>query len=591
MAWNLLINLILIGIVAACVENSGSAPNSLRGDGQKSKGVQEKRSCFGFPNDLAYESELVTGWSRRWKNQCPKGLMSTSLWAPLCNASIKDMKCCEGPVDQILSEGLFRSDLKKGRLNERWSLQCSGNYVLTGIKIVGSIGSGLHVAGIRCSAVVDKQIDYRSCKDIQLEKNNGKTRNPAVTWLQECLQNQGLVSLNGSNGFSSVKYGHCCMLSDVTTLKRLPMSCSFQPNNACGWTLSTASTRIGKFPPTADGSTMMLEQGKSSGSASLTSPAYSFAKTKICFRLTYTIILYAVLKLSIKSYRKADEVALIKEVKVLTQNTGQFTDVDILVDVSSNFQVIMEAHRIRGQFSNVLIKSVKFLNSNDCKVDQCTPQSGCGAHASCLPSGPHGLSKCICNHGYERLNGKCVLKTLPPSATATPYNDNTLTGTGGQHRGGDGTLAIATPKAKSPFLSKSTSSVQPWMYTVVGAICGTLLVVFLVLSFLTYRKRRMTRRTYQFNFDVNYLRSTSLSGSLVSDNNNSYVMEPTSTQEVEMRCLEHDDLHIISNCDTVEDGASINTGTPPSHHYFEVEPVGCSAKLAICYPTVVTSLA
>ena len=58
-----------------------------------------------------------------------------------------------------------------------------------------------------------------------------------------------------------------------------------------------------------------------------------------------------------------------------------------------------------------------------------------------------------------------------------------------------------------------------------------------------------------------------------------------------MRCLEHDDLHIISNCDTVEDGASINTGTPPSHHYFEVEPVGCSAKLAICYPTVVTSLA
>ena len=32
-----------------------------------------------------------------------------------------------------------------------------------------------------------------------------------------------------------------------------------------------------------------------------------------------------------------------------------------------SMQVIMEAHRIRGQFSNVLIKSVKFLNSNDCK--------------------------------------------------------------------------------------------------------------------------------------------------------------------------------------------------------------------------------
>ena len=73
-------------------------------------------------------------------------------------------------------------------------------------------------------------------------------------------------------------------------------------------------------------------------------------------------------------------------------------------------------------------------------VDRCTPRSGCGAHASCLPSGPHGLSKCICNHGYENLNGKCVLKTLPTSAPDTPYNGNTLTATGGQHRGGDVTL-------------------------------------------------------------------------------------------------------------------------------------------------------
>ena len=83
----------------------------------------------------------------------------------------------------------------------------------------------------------------------------------------------------------------------------------------------------------------MLEQGKSSGSASLTSPAYSFTKNQVCFRLTYTIILYAVLKLFIKSYRQADKVALIKEVKVLSQNTGHFTDLDVLIDVTSNFQV------------------------------------------------------------------------------------------------------------------------------------------------------------------------------------------------------------------------------------------------------------
>ena len=65
--------------------------------------------------------------------------MSTSLWAPLGNASIKDMKCCKGPVDQVLSEGLFRSDLENSGYNERWSLQCSGNYVLTGSNIHVSV--------------------------------------------------------------------------------------------------------------------------------------------------------------------------------------------------------------------------------------------------------------------------------------------------------------------------------------------------------------------------------------------------------------------------------------------------------------------
>ena len=87
---------------------------------------------------------------------------------------------------------------------------------------------------------------------------------------------------------------------------------------------------------------------------------------------------------------------------------------------------------------------------------------------------------------------------------------------------------VVTPKSKSKLLPANNSGFQPWMYTVIGAICGTLLVVFLIMSFMTYRRRRLTRRTYQFNFDVNYLRARSLSDSYMSDNNNSYVMEPTS---------------------------------------------------------------
>ena len=79
---------------------------------------------------------------------------------------------------------------------------------------------------------------------------------------QKCHKfNKNLFNLDKEGQcFSSYELLLVCMicgfiisLIDVTALKRLPMSCSFQPNNACGWTLSTASTRIGKFPPTADG--------------------------------------------------------------------------------------------------------------------------------------------------------------------------------------------------------------------------------------------------------------------------------------------------------------------------------------------------
>ena len=71
------------------------------------------------------------------------------------------------------------------------------------------------------------------------------------------------------------------------------------------------------------------------------------------------------------------------------------------------------------------------------------------------------------------------------------------------------------------------SRFDPWIYTVIGAICGTLLVLFLVFSFLTYRNQRVSRRRHQFDLEVSYLRTRSFSGSVMSENNNSYVPEPT----------------------------------------------------------------
>ena len=64
-----------------------------------------------------------------------EGSLSTSLWSPFVNATIQDMKCCEGPVDQVLSEMLFGLERKTGGpsgVNQTWNVQCSGNYVVTG---------------------------------------------------------------------------------------------------------------------------------------------------------------------------------------------------------------------------------------------------------------------------------------------------------------------------------------------------------------------------------------------------------------------------------------------------------------------------
>ena len=85
---------------------------------------------------------------------------------------------------------------------------------------------------------------------------------------------------------------------------------------------------------------LKLKPEKPSGSASLTSPAYSFTKSQVCLRITYALIFQAALKIYVKSYRKGDKMATIKEV-LFTQYRGNFEGKDVLIDVSSNFQVFL----------------------------------------------------------------------------------------------------------------------------------------------------------------------------------------------------------------------------------------------------------
>ena len=85
---------------------------------------------------------------------------------------------------------------------------------------------------------------------------------------------------------------------------------------------------------------LWLQPGNPPGMATLTSPAYSTTHTKICLRLTYRLALYVAVEIFTKSYRIGDGAAVIKKIITLTQNISPFTDKDMLMDVSSSFQVL-----------------------------------------------------------------------------------------------------------------------------------------------------------------------------------------------------------------------------------------------------------
>lgn len=81
--------------------------------------------------------------------------------------------------------------------------------------MVGDNEKNARVAGIKCSAVVDRQIDYGSCTRFAPSKNNAKTRDPMLVWQEECIEDQGLVAFYSENGFNSVKYGRCCSITGI----------------------------------------------------------------------------------------------------------------------------------------------------------------------------------------------------------------------------------------------------------------------------------------------------------------------------------------------------------------------------------------
>eukprot|EP00794_Sanderia_malayensis_P017432 gene17432-19176_t len=555
------------------------------------------RTCSNFPNGLQEEDNIIIDSSSRWPNQCPSGQIIVGLWSPGSQLLMKDMKCCKEDVDQILTVASFdvhHLDNGPSQIDQKWNLQCRDNHVITGLKIAGhSQDRSSHLAAMQCSLLLRKQVIYSECQriDISSSSSSSLVTDPSVVWPAECPSNSGLVALYSTNGFKTVLYGKCCKIQDTTSLQNQPWICPVSPENMCGWTLSKDTSLSWKYLSTSGGMVhfLYLSPTASSGSATIASPGYFRPPSMLCFRLTYMIRLYAAIKISMKSYNVDEKVSYVQDIQIISRSTGALAKKDFIIKPKSNFQLIVEGQRIKSIASTVWISELAFVPLDQCNADRCvSPYQGCGVNEICLPNGPLGYKDCVCKQGYIRVNGKCAsqvhtdkLDTRTMSIITSP-----IVTTGGSHRGGDGKTDGGGEKkpdqggsdrdatnGKSKITRKSQTSIEPWVYTAFGGVCGTLLVLLLVFSFLAYRKRTLNRQLYRFDLDANYLRPRTMSGSFLSDNNNSYVPEPTIqpfSTDITSSAVDIE-LHSVPSIQFPDDHLSENSGSPPSHHYFEVE--------------------
>ena len=80
-----------------------------------------------------------------------------------------------------------------------------------GLKITGS-AKDKHLAGIKCSLLVDQKINYQECFLLNLANVNGMMRDPSLLWSVECPANSAVVGLYDKNEFKTLEYAKCCKI-------------------------------------------------------------------------------------------------------------------------------------------------------------------------------------------------------------------------------------------------------------------------------------------------------------------------------------------------------------------------------------------
>ena len=106
-----------------------------------------------------------------------------------------------------------------------------------GLKIVGNkeiAQADKQIAGVKCSALINKKIDYNKCQRIEHGTRLSSSRDPAFKWAMECPTGMALVALYDQRGFKSLKYGKCCSIESKKCFSRMSQKNVSRLCDCCG---------------------------------------------------------------------------------------------------------------------------------------------------------------------------------------------------------------------------------------------------------------------------------------------------------------------------------------------------------------------
>eukprot|EP00111_Clytia_hemisphaerica_P024315 TCONS_00071709-protein len=495
---------------------------------------------------------------QKWANGCPTGKYIKAVWAKLPTEHFQKIKCCDGTSDNSLSWelrdlGYFSGG--EGNLTKQWNVQCQSNAIITGVRyfeppnINPQIVSARILNGVRCSALKYQIVDPEDCTILDFTQrvtnpNNFKPMSDKQ-WQHQCPDGYAMVGLYDKPGnyFVNIQKAKCCRVRGV----------NFEP----GWVsdfehhfsnLSQSTEDDGQFYPSKQSdepmyalSPMIMRNGTNLKTFRIMTPAFADQKA-FCFSVYYTFMGRDLgFKIKLVNSDKTLELTTVSGANA--KYFGRRYNIKTYVKSEKTSQLYLDASITHGQ---ITFSKFEVLDSKSCDdVNQCTPAlKDCPINEKCLPSGPQGLLKCICDteRGFKRnVSNACVCqdsKATPKDGYCVQNNFKTTTQkpTNGASKGGGGggggegvktdapTVPPSEARPTDPYVqrgSKIEKNSSPWTYVTAGA--SSIIVVFILISGSYFGWRKMYTRQKNLNSHsmgninlTSITNSTTLSRSLTS---------------------------------------------------------------------------